>query len=1827
MTDVNDELVVIHGLEYSDSWMGECFVSIDFKRQSPIGFEIGDYIMYRGERFELNYVPGKEKQARKDTYGEGFTYDGVKFNSLRDELSRAEFLDVVLHDNQLHYTTLPKFPFYVETIDDLLDRIQANLNEQIGDGKWKIFSRDKERSMQRGCTAEEWNAVYGDGTSDSASFESKSITIDTQKCWDALALVNTQWNINFVIRGRNIYVGTAGVMTDGIFKYGLGKGLYKVDQNADSDQSIITRLRAYGSEKNLPDHYYADLGIKYKVGITKVGNAASFVELYLDLDYISTYFTEPRKYISSGSTGEQTNGFVLRVTFDFKTIITGYVTGTSNNKCRFYSELKGSQADNGDEESKDALDAFISQVKSGSYTKLYITSGINEKTIPSENKEYAENLPNNMAISRLMLPGFPTLSLREFWDTMTEEEKKYVNPTGKEHIFSNDKYRPYIDSLNIDKIGLRSDSKFFDTDDKTNGIVEIYPTIEEMVVGGVRVDEIYKGSEVDDDGRFVDGQSVKNIDIYLNPAIDFDINDLKDDDFSICMKDGMCGGRSFKVASSTKESGTWRLTIERVKDDALGLYFPYKDYQIKKNDHFVLTGIRLPDSYVRAASLKLLKYAIALLDKNDYTRYVYQPKVDEIFMARQHDAAMADKSGATRSLHDTLRAGDIMRLSDDDLGIKADVSIDQLIIKEEDGKIPAYEITLREEKEVGTIQKIQQSISSLESGNGIASEPTIAQVKSMFKSEGGRYFLSKLEDDVASGAITFEKMQKFLSGFVSAGRAILQKGFAIDENGYGFDENGNIIADSLKSTGFDKAANEGFGMEMETAGTSHLYLSNLTVWGKIIVNILEIMKTKYAGGNIYMSAAGGTIVYVKPVYWAEEEMQWFAADVSVAEGWKCYFVADEGNDVMDNPWREGDQVRCQTIGNLSSRPINSATNKSYWRTIPKYGVSEWNETLYDEEDNGPLFPEKRFYWIVLGKHSKDFDGYTEENAPVGTTDIPEAGDSIVLDGSRKDTSRQGVLRLSSYGSGAPSIVGLRGVSDYTHEKCAIFELSYDYVRIFAERFKLIAKDNKVVEITNFRGEWDPNEKYYKNDQVSHNNAIWTCIKDADFQTEPTDDSTYWRKEVYGQKGEDGSSFKVLGTAVKHFKNADDIRGGELLNLGKYLFDDTSGLPDGVVSPCIATYMKVGAGHTWIICKSNDGDSYMIGDDLWTNSGTAWLNIGNVKGVSISSTSVTYGVSASGTQQPSSWSSIIPPTTDEYPYLWTRTVVNYTDGKSTTSYSVSHNGKDGEKGETGEKGADAITIQLVGAPLIFDAGSDGIVPKGVTNYARLYVTVGEKDVSEYVGQPYSVSSEGMNVSPEDGYVIERREYNEKMAWYLGIKSDAISKVYLSDNKTEVSATSGYITFAFAYGANQYVGQLPFQVNVARYTGEFTLTNKQFKVSMDGLTTRMEAAEGGITNVNTRLDTEVDTLHSEITSTANDIKLEVTEQMNGNLKKAGLEVKADGITLYGDKITITNDGGKTTTALFTGGKINASLIDADQIEVKHLWAKSNDGASKVGYFGNTEESACKLSDGTLAPLFIGGDTAAKSPFYVTSNGAMHATSGYIGGFSIINDGIICSAAGNEMRINTSYIKFHNEQHGITNIVGANWGYGIDYTAQQIIVKYDHPTKLTYNGSQATANQMNVGLYVSASGTKHQLSRDSWLPNSTNPCGNHAIFCDKGDFAGFRPCFRKITASQTLTKYDVFLEVNGTWKQHNDVTGKDTEVSVGSVTITLPDDPEIGQMYWILRGSKYNYTLKTTDGTLIDYPGGKGTSVTLTTYRELVCVIFNGEYWRLIWRIGVV
>ena len=81
------------------------------------------------------------------------------------------------------------------------------------------------------------------------------------------------------------------------------------------------------------------------------------------------------------------------------------------------------------------------------------------------------------------------------------------------------------------------------------------------------------------------------------------------------------------------------------------------------------------------------------------------------------------------------------------------------------------------------------------------------------------------------------------------------------------------------------------------------------------------------------------------------------------------------------------------------------------------------------------------------------------------------------------------------------------------------------------------------------------------------------------------------------------------------------------------------------------------------------------------------NGSNGSSVSVSSTSVTYQASSSGTTTPTgTWSPTIP-NVSEGQFLWTKTVVTYSDGKSTTSYSVSYNGTNGNDG------ADAITMTI------------------------------------------------------------------------------------------------------------------------------------------------------------------------------------------------------------------------------------------------------------------------------------------------------------------------------------------------------------------------------------------------------------------------------------------------------------------------------------------------------------------------------------------------------
>lgn len=381
-------------------------------------------------------------------------------------------------------------------------------------------------------------------------------------------------------------------------------------------------------------------------------------------------------------------------------------------------------------------------------------------------------------------------------------------------------------------------------------------------------------------------------------------------------------------------------------------------------------------------------------------------------------------------------------------------------------------------------------------------------------------FLSKLHNDTAQGLITFAK------GLIVKGLADLMMGAKFGNNAK-ITELGDAVFNTIKSFDYDNAAEQGFAVKKEY-GKYHAFVTNLTIWGKAIFNQLEVRKLSYAGGNVYLSGAGSKIVKVVPVIWESESSEWHETTVDMCEGWLCYLLADDGTTATQNLWREGDQVRCKTIGTLATGTTN-ASNKSYWRTIPEHGVSSENEKIYDEYDN-ELYGGQMFSWIVIGKHSLSLDSMTEEFATAEIGGIPEAGDTIVLDGHRAvfvggqivdDDSRKGVLILESTGENTPRIVGFKGVNRYTHENKEVFVLSPDRIRLNSSIFEWVSSTGDAMHMVNYRGEWKAGSYDYY-DQVNHNNALWTCINENGTSQEPSDASSDWQKVLSGEKGEQGA---------------------------------------------------------------------------------------------------------------------------------------------------------------------------------------------------------------------------------------------------------------------------------------------------------------------------------------------------------------------------------------------------------------------------------------------------------------------------------------------------------------------------------------------------------------------------------------------------------------------------------------------------------------------------------------------------------------------------------
>lgn len=334
-----------------------------------------------------------------------------------------------------------------------------------------------------------------------------------------------------------------------------------------------------------------------------------------------------------------------------------------------------------------------------------------------------------------------------------------------------------------------------------------------------------------------------------------------------------------------------------------------------------------------------------------------------------------------------------------------------------------------------------------------------------------------------------------------------EKGLKFGDGECGIDGFGEAVLRRIVSLGYDGATQQGFGIVDRGDGKFRLDIHDLQVWGKAVFQELEVRKLSYAGGNVYLSGSGSRIFKAEELY----------DEAGKLRGWRCWLLADDGTTATQNMWRVGDQARCQTFGLADKQK----PTRSWWRLVT--AVSEENVTLTDEAGN-ELYDGKKFGWIEIAN----------DNCEAGS-DVPMAGDTIVLDGNQipNERDRQGVMILETTGPNTPRIVAYKGVVGYTHEGCEVFKLSPEGSRIVSTSFEWVSPTGDIIHIVNYRGEWQSGVNYGYYDQVSHGNGVWLCTNSNGSTTEPKEGNADWQlvmRAQKGDKGDDGVAYQVMITS-------------------------------------------------------------------------------------------------------------------------------------------------------------------------------------------------------------------------------------------------------------------------------------------------------------------------------------------------------------------------------------------------------------------------------------------------------------------------------------------------------------------------------------------------------------------------------------------------------------------------------------------------------------------------------------------------------------------------
>lgn len=202
--------------QQSKKIMGENIASMTFDLATMVKFEIGDTCDIYEETYVINAKPNVKKVSSVE-----YNYT-IEFQGSSYELAKMTYLS---YDSE-NALTISDFSL-MGNADTFIDLLIANANR-----------------VQSGWVK---------GVVDDTTF--LNLSFSNEQCLSVLGTLATTWNIEWWVDGKTVHMTKRGTVQPVTFKYGKGNGLYDIERTTQTDKNVITRLRAYGSEQNIPASY------------------------------------------------------------------------------------------------------------------------------------------------------------------------------------------------------------------------------------------------------------------------------------------------------------------------------------------------------------------------------------------------------------------------------------------------------------------------------------------------------------------------------------------------------------------------------------------------------------------------------------------------------------------------------------------------------------------------------------------------------------------------------------------------------------------------------------------------------------------------------------------------------------------------------------------------------------------------------------------------------------------------------------------------------------------------------------------------------------------------------------------------------------------------------------------------------------------------------------------------------------------------------------------------------------------------------------------------------------------------------------------------------------------------------------------------------------------------------------------------------------------------------------------------------------------------------------------------------------------------------------